>query len=312
MEFIKEKHKRYLLSLEEDKEKTLASFRAESIRMGGVYWGLSSLLLLGMHVNETQRLKLKQFILSCFDEAEGGFGWSTGHDAHITSTHYAVLIFEQLELEFDANLTERILHFVSSNQNPDGSFQCDRWGETDLRFAYDAVCVLSLLDKKAWKSRINFVRLIEWINSCQNMGDGGFGPSPGLESHAAYTFCAIGALSLAGEEISYRNRLTYWLCERQTVAGGFNGRPEKAPDVCYSWWILSSLGMLGKANLIDLEALCSFILRSQEPDTGGIADRPKCVPDVFHTFFGLAALSLIDRSRFGLKTISVYYAKCTD
>ena len=29
--------------------------------------------------------------------------------------------------------------------------------------------------------------------------------------------------------------LGWWLCERQLKSGGFNGRPEKLPDVCYSW-----------------------------------------------------------------------------
>ena len=40
--------------------------------------------------------------------------------------------------------------------------------------------------------------------------------------------------------------LGWWLCERQTRFGGFNGRPEKAPDVCYSWWILSTLDTIDR------------------------------------------------------------------
>lgn len=309
MEFLREKHIAYLNSLEDDKEKTMSSFRAESIRMGGIYWGLSSMLLLGIDIKDSQRERLRRFILSCFSESQGGFGWSSGHDAHLTSTHYAVLVFEELGLEFEEEMKGKIMDFVSANQNPDGSFQCDRWGESDLRFAYDAVCVLSLLDKTGWKSRINFAVLIDWVYSCQNIGDGGFGPNPGLESHAAYTFCAVGALRIAGDNnIREKEKLARWLSERQTFAGGFNGRPEKAPDVCYSWWILSSLAMLNKSHWIDKEALAKFILRSQEKDRGGIADRPDCVADVFHTFFGLAGLSLIDREKFGLGETSLEYA----
>lgn len=40
--------------------------------------------------------------------------------------------------------------------------------------------------------------------------------------------------------------LGWWLCERQCDSGGLNGRPEKQADVCYSWWILSALRILGK------------------------------------------------------------------
>lgn len=45
--------------------------------------------------------------------------------------------------------------------------------------------------------------------------------------------------------------LAKWLCERQTNKGGFNGRPEKLPDVCYSWWIYSAFCMMGKEDWID-------------------------------------------------------------
>lgn len=59
------------------------------------------------------------------------------------------------------------------------------------------------------------------------------------------------------------DRLGHWLCERQLPSGGLNGRPEKLPDVCYSWWVVSSLHMIGRAHWIDSKALKSFILACQ-------------------------------------------------
>ena len=38
---------------------------------------------------------------------------------------------------------------------------------------------------------------------------------------------------------------------RQTRPGGLNGRPEKLPDVCYSWWILSGLVILRREAWLD-------------------------------------------------------------
>jgi len=75
--------------------------------------------------------------------------------------------------------------------------------------------------------------------------------------------------------------------------GGLNGRPEKKEDVCYSWWVLSALSILGKIPWISREKLAKFILRCQDNKDGGISDRPENMPDVFHTFFGVAALSLL-------------------
>ena len=65
--------------------------------------------------------------------------------------------------------------------------------------------------------------------------------------------------------------LGWWLCERQVKAGGLNGRPEKFPDVCYSWWVLSSLSMQRPLAWIDQDALARFILRCQDPQKGGIS-----------------------------------------
>jgi prenyltransferase beta subunit len=87
--------------------------------------------------------------------------------------------------------------------------------------------------------------------------------------------------------------LGWWLCERQVDSGGLNGRPEKQSDVCYSWWNLSSMAILGKLDWIDRPALATFIAECQDQDDGGIADRPGNMADVFHTFFGIAGLALL-------------------
>lgn len=59
------------------------------------------------------------------------------------------------------------------------------------------------------------------------------------------------------------DKLAWWLSERQLPSGGLNGRPEKLPDVCYSWWVLATLHMLGRGAWIQSGALRKFILASQ-------------------------------------------------
>lgn len=136
-------------------------------------------------------------------------------------------------------------------------------------------------------------------------------------------------------DVVQSDTLCWWLCERQLPNGGLNGRPEKLEDVslllvhpptssikwilmsvnimkqvCYSWWALASLAILGRSHWIDGSQLSKFILSAQvsesfthlcKPDIqlihirlrqdeekGGIADRPEDVADVWHTFFGIA------------------------
>ncbi|GIL91468.1 hypothetical protein Vretifemale_19070 [Volvox reticuliferus] len=179
---------------------------------------------------------------------------------------------------------------VAGLQQPDGSFAGDAWGEIDTRFTYCALLCLAILGRS---SLINVPRALDFIARCKNF-DGGFGCTPGNESHAGQVFTCIGALSLAdGLHLVDRDLFCWWLCERQTKTGGLNGRPEKLQDVCYSWWCLSCLSILGHLHWIDREALTRFILDCQDEEDGGISDRPDDMADVYHTFFGIAGLSLM-------------------
>ena len=47
----------------------------------------------------------------------------------------------------------------------------------------------------------------------------------------------LSSLAITGHlHLVERDHLAWWLAERQLPSGGLNGRPEKLPDVCYSWW----------------------------------------------------------------------------
>ena len=155
--------------------------------------------------------------------------------------------------------------------------------------------------------RIDAEGCVRFILSCQN-SDGGFGCVPGAESHAVSSrsslfracgkpsfertvpkngafifihhaaqgqvFCCTAALAICGAlDAVDGDRLGWWLAARQVDGGGLNGRPEKLPDVCYSWWVLSSLAILRRLHWIDNEALSAWILQCQDEEKGGIADR---------------------------------------
>ena len=186
----------------------------------------------------------------------------------------------------------------------------DQWGEVDTRFSYCALSALSLLSNM---DKINVPKAVEYIASCQNL-DGGFGSMRGAESHAGQVFCCVGALSIAKSlhVIRHPDLLGWWLAERQCDSGGLNGRPEKQADVCYSWWILSVLSILGRMDWINRDKLAGFIAKAQDPDDGGIADRPEDMPDIFHTFFGLAGLSLLGKFPTSYRMIDPVYALPVD
>ncbi len=246
------------------------------------------------------------YVLSCLHD-DGGFGAAPGHDAHILYTGYSVQIltmidgFDALE-EKMAGGKHKIATFIANLQQPDGRFAGDQWGETDTRFLFSAFYTLSLLgymphQRPSEPPMINVQAATAYIKACHN-SDGGFGVAPGAESHSGQVFTCVGALSVAGELDSYlgeegKDSLGAWLSERQLGSGGLNGRPEKLVDVCYSWWVGSSLAMIDRLHWLDQAKLTTFILQCQDPDEGGIADRPEDMVDVFHTVFGIAGLSLV-------------------
>lgn len=301
----------------------------EHLRLNGVYWGLTALHLLG-DPQALPRDETIQFVLSC-QNADGGFGAAPGHDSHMLYTVSAVQILATVnglaELQrpevggplqvgnckSDAYCTWLGIQNHVTN-SPDiahlqdrqsGTFAGDEWGERDTRFLFGAFLALSLLDLM---DLVDVGMAVEHIKACANF-DGGFGTSPGAESHAGQIYTCVGALSIADRlDLVDKDRLGGWLSERQLANGGLNGRPEKVEDVCYSWWVLSSLAVIGRLHWIDATKLTKFVLRcqvtcpssvssqlsrAQDTEMGGISDRPGDMVDVFHTLFGVAGLSLL-------------------
>ena len=123
---------------------------------------------------------------------------------------------------------------------------------------------------------------------------GGFG-SNSFETHCAYTFCALGSLRMLGKlyskdfiaQINLDDCVNY-LLNRQTEYGGFNGRPNKHVDGCYSYWVCASLRILGKETLIDTDTFSDFVMNCcQDEDGQGLRDKPDVEPDSYHTCYVL-------------------------
>lgn len=318
-------HERYIETLKAkiDHPDSYEGAVTEHLRMSGIYWSLTALSLISTPSEVDRRMNLTSthssssndeedseakiddtqcildWVFDCYDKKTGGFGGNVGHDGHILYTLSALQILALADRLSDSRLDiPAVNNFICKLQQPDGSFSGDEWGEVDTRFSYCALSALSLLGTLEGKDGLNASIDIEkaaiFVASCQNF-DGGFGMTPGAESHAGQIFCCVGALSICRrlDLLHDADLLCWWLAERQCDSGGLNGRPEKQADVCYSWWILSSLCILGRIDWIRGDKLSSFILKCQDDEDGGIADRPGDMPDVFHTFFGIAGLSLI-------------------
>lgn len=295
----KDLHVKYIKDLDSKVTKqTYEYWLLEHLRLNGLYWGTMALATLDS-LDTLPKNEVVKFVMDCFDEENGAFAAFPGHDAHVLTTLSALqilLIYNSLA-ELSPQKKDRIVQFVISLRLEDGSFMGDRFGEVDTRFVFVSVYILTILGRLTADVAEGASK---FILDCKNF-DGGFGMYPGAESHAAQVYTCVGTLALCDSLDKLEEKTTAWLSERQVVgSGGFNGRPEKLPDVCYSWWVLLSLAALNKAHWISFEALENFILECQDHEAGGFADRPDNQTDVYHTCFALTGLSLMFPEKYGL------------
>ncbi|KAI1415822.1 geranylgerany transferase type II beta subunit [Hypoxylon sp. FL1857] len=307
LQLAAEAHVKYIQSLDTKKDE-YEYWLTEHLRLNGLYWGLTALHLL-QHPDALPRDKAIDFVLSCQHDS-GGFGAAPGHDAHMLYTVSAVQIFvlldalDELESRGKGNGKAQVGKFLAELQNREtGTFAGDEWGEEDTRFLYGALNALSLL---GLLHLVDINKAVDYIVACANT-DGGYGVSPGAETHSGQIFTCVAALAIAGrKDLIDVDKLGGWLSERQVSGGGLNGRPEKKEDVCYNWWVLGSLEIIGRTHWIDREKLIQFTLSCQDTERGGLSDRPGDMVDIWHTFFGLTGLSLLKYP--GVEIIDPVYA----
>lgn len=223
---------------------------------------------------------------------------------HVTMTYSCLVCLLILGDNLSRIDKAGILQSFKKLQNPkDGSFcaalDCP---EADVRFIFSALATCAILDDF---SSVDVDAVTSFILKCQNY-DGGFGQRPQVESHGGSTYCAIASLkilvkldSLFPENADKRNLMVRWLINRQYE--GFHGRPHKADDSCYTFWIGASLKMLGYGHLIDIPPLLSFIESTYDDLVGGFCKLRKTdhsCADPMHTYLCLAGISsLLDECR---------------
>jgi len=215
-------------------------------------------------------------------------------ESNVAMTYMALCILITLGDNLSRVNKSAVLQGVASLQKSDGSFKSNyEHGESDLRFVYCSLAICNILNDS---SSINVNNAIKFISNCLNY-DGAFGQNPGTESHGGSTYCAIASLSLLNKlnlvlDENKSRILERWAVNRQTN-GGFQGRPNKDPDTCYSFWLGATLSIMGSLNRINKERNRDFVLNNANLLTGGFSKNMDSIPDPMHTCLSLCGLSLI-------------------
>jgi geranylgeranyl transferase type-1 subunit beta len=235
---------------------------------------------------------------------------------HLAMTYSALCSLVALGDDLSRVNKVAIIDCLKVLQQDDGSFQAVAIGsECDARFLYCACCISHMLDD--W-SGVDTNKAVDFIKSCRGY-DGGIALIAGQEGHGGSTFCATAALALMGrldqvlDEDDWRAQLIHWCVHRQV--SGMQGRPNKAEDTCYSYWIGGTLCLLEKEHLLDQDRLRNYVLSCQHP-LGGFGKVLGAYPDVLHAFYSLAWTSISSNKNYGndleLKELNVTLGICQD
>ncbi|KAF2812618.1 terpenoid cyclases/Protein prenyltransferase [Mytilinidion resinicola] len=282
-----------------------------------LYWSLQGLTCLGEDVSEYRERVTYTF--SAAQHPMGGFGGGHGQLPHLAGSYAAVLslVIVGGKEAYDMIDRKAMWHYLGNMKQPDGGFTMAPGGEEDVRGAFCAMVILTLLNlpldlpptspAKIKGDETFLTKLPEWISRCQTF-EGGIGAAPTNEAHGGYAFCALGCLALIGspKEMLHKHldvpALLSWLASRQTQPeGGFQGRTNKLVDGCYSHWVGGCWGIVEAAvqgsndgvgaRLWRREDLVRYILACCQGQKGGLRDKPGKHPDAYHTCYNLAGLS---------------------
>jgi len=288
------------------------------------YWALCGLSSLGEDVSSYRRRLIET--VRPLQNSTGGFGGGHGQYSHGACSYATVLA---LACVGGLEVVDRkaMWNWLGTVKQADGGFRMAEGAEEDIRGAYCAMTIITLLNlplelpptasaRRGGLAKFTD-RLGEWIGRCQTF-EGGISAAPNNEVHGAYAFCGLACLSVMGApheslpKYLDLHALASHLSSMQTQPeGGFAGRTNKLVDACYSHWVggcwalieaalcppaastIAGAPQVKKNTLWNREALIRYLLACcQQPGKkGGMRDKPSTRPDGYHTCYSLAGLS---------------------
>ena len=256
-----------------------------------LYFAYMARRMCGDNLDEEETKRMVEWIYTQQVPLLAGGGFRPSHtmplEGHVTMAQCAVLLLSMVGDDLSRIDREGMKTHLRSLQTEEGGFRCVIYGESDVRFLYSACVVAKVLD--IWDA-INVPLAIQYIKSCIRY-DGGIGNNAHCEGHGGTTFCGIASLSMMGRlDVLDKRRTMKWLVSRATCTEGFNGRPNKDADTCYTYWVGSSLRILEGEAFVALDSALRFVSACQG-ERGGIAKDEESRPDILHTALPLMGVS---------------------
>ena len=258
---------------------------------------------------EELRSECEEYLARRVIESKGGISGFPQDNFHTVTNYAALTGIALVGTETAYELIDRQAFYkeLLALKLENGAFSSTRGHEYDVRSTFTAIMMASFLNMLT-PELTRGVR--EFAKKCQGY-DGGIAPRPGLESHGGYVHCGVGVLYLldALDDLDLP-ALIRWISMRQMDwTGGFNGRPNKIVDSCYSWWMGTACQIISRHLNIppfwNENAMALYLLRIAQKESGAFCDHPPSGQDKFHTMYSIAGLGLCGGGETGVPDLKL-------
>ncbi|KAK7942861.1 farnesyltransferase subunit beta [Apiospora aurea] len=282
---------------------------ADASRPWCIYWALNALSLLGADVS-----KFRESLIATATHMQnktGGFGGGFGQTSHLATTYAMVLSLVIVGGESAYEVIDRraMWKWLSSLKQPDGGFQMSLGGEVDVRGAYCAAVIISLLniplnlssDSPASAAGLAdlYTGLAGYVQRCQTF-EGGISAKPDAEAHG-HLMCH--ALSLGSPPANMPQKAAFLVARTSlsmvvTATGWVHAGPLIQASLRAPSQPAHDSGPQREStpefvSFYDREGLIRYIMSCGQDHSskGGMRDKPSHRSDAYHTCYVLSGLT---------------------
>eukprot|EP00124_Ichthyophonus_hoferi_P004880 Ihof_evm1s601 gene=Ihof_evmTU1s601 len=190
--------------------------------------------------------------------------------------------------------SERIVRFLGRCQDPAGGFGGGPQQAAHLAATYAAINALCVIGTESAYNVIDRTALVSFLQAVRQP-DGSFRMEEEGETDVRGCYCAVSVAVLCGLPIDQLfDGTAEWIASCQTYEGGFGSEPMVEAHGGYTFCGVAALILLGRTDLLDLDALIYWATNRQMRFEGGFQGRTNKLVDACYSFWQGGIFPLID------------------
>eukprot|EP00123_Amoebidium_parasiticum_P018047 comp24079_c0_seq6/m.43356 comp24079_c0_seq6/g.43356 ORF comp24079_c0_seq6/g.43356 comp24079_c0_seq6/m.43356 type:complete len:402 (-) comp24079_c0_seq6:362-1567(-) len=182
-------------------------------------------------------------------------------------------------------VADRIVDFLKNCQDPGGGFCGGPQQSAHLAPTYAAISALCTVGTEAAYNAIDRTALFSFLMAVRKP-DGSFSMEEDGEVDVRGCYCAVSVAVLCGLDLDTLFQGTAdWIASCQTYEGGYGGQPGAEAHGGYSFCAVAALCLLGRSDVINVDALLHWAVHRQMRFEGGFQGRTNKLVDGCYSFW---------------------------